>query len=122
MNSKEFEQIVENRIAHLRSTLLGKREEYATDNDVLINFKNAARLKGETPAQALYGMLAKHIISWEDFVHCRKTPTKALLNEKIGDILAYFILSEGVFVEEIELKEDFPWVDYAELNAALDRQ
>ena len=102
MNSKEFEKIVEEQIEHIRKALLSKRKEYANDEDVLVNFKNTGRMKGETPAKALYGMLAKHLTSWEDYVLGRQIPTKELLDEKIGDIINYFILSKGLFLEEIE--------------------
>lgn len=105
MNAERFGKIVEEQIAHVNKTLLSKRKEYASDEDVLMNFKHAARMKGETPAQALYGMLAKHLVSWEDYVQGRQTPTKELLDEKIGDIINYFVLSKGIFIEEIEI----PW-------------
>lgn len=105
MNSKEFEKIVEEQIKHIRKTFLAKIPEYANDEDVLVNFKHTGRMKGETPVKALYGMLAKHLTSWEDYVLGRQIPTKELLDEKIGDIINYFILSKGLFLEEIEEEE-----------------
>ena len=102
MNSEKFSKIVEEQINNINKTLLAKRVEYASDNDVLVNFKNAARMKGESPALALYGMLAKHLVSWEDYVTGRQVPTKEQLDEKIGDIINYFILSKAIFIEKIE--------------------
>lgn len=104
MTQKEFDQILDLRIAAMRQTLSGKGAEYGLGGDRLHNFKVAAMLESEpqTPEQALWGMIKKHLVSIIDIVDGTgrgECPTQYLRNEKIGDAANYLVLLEALLVE-----------------------
>jgi hypothetical protein len=98
MNVNEFNGIIRRQIQHSEQVLIQKAGEYATE-DRLHNFKVAAALKGETPAQALAGMMAKHTVSVYDMLLSDAEFPPALWDEKIGDHINYLLLARAV-VEE----------------------
>jgi hypothetical protein len=90
MNNSDFEKVVERRCELIKSVLISKAKEYASDVDRLHNFKVAGNLNIniETPEQALWGMLRKHLVSIIDIIantHWGKYPAQAVRDEKIGD-------------------------------------
>lgn len=102
MNHHEFKKLVKARQKHTKATLIIKGEEYSRNGDRLHNFNRAAAMNEETPAQALCGMFSKHIISIQDMVEDTaegKYPTKAQIDEKLGDMINYTHLLEGIFVD-----------------------
>lgn len=103
MKSQDFDLIVERRIKLAQEVLLKKRAEYAPDGkDRLHNFKRAASMLNTTPEKALVGMLTKHLVSLLDIVDdIPKTPSIALLEEKIGDSVNYLILLEAMIKERL---------------------
>ena len=102
MDSKKFNEILEKRIDKIKNVLSSKEKEYASGFDRLHNFKVAARIMNETPEKALFGMLLKHIVSVIDMVNDPKSISEYLINEKIGDVINYFILLESLMWERIE--------------------
>jgi hypothetical protein len=96
MNTPEFNKVVEDQLTRIRNVLVKKAAEYNLDEDRLSVFKHAAGLSNETPEQALYGFMLKHIISVTDMVNSEKTYTEELWNEKITDICNYLILLQGL--------------------------
>lgn len=102
MDAKRFSDLLEERILKIRSTLTDKADEYASTTDVLHNFKQAAFMQGITPAEALRGMMSKHLVSVMDLI---RTQAKggyigdAMVNEKVGDSIVYLILLEAIFKE-----------------------
>ncbi len=102
MNIKDFEALSKERFASCEKTLFAKNKEYAEDGDKLSNFKQAGLLKGETPERALWGMLAKHLISIKKIIYDLDKgiiPSRSILAEKVGDVINYHLLLEGL-VEE----------------------
>lgn len=63
----KFVEPITELIEHCKSVLEDKHTEYATE-DHFHNFNVAAQLQGVTPAQALVGMMDKHIVSVHDLV------------------------------------------------------
>lgn len=113
MNADQFAQIAEARIAHCRETLIAKGAEYARGGDRLHNFKTAARINGTGPEMALWGMLAKHIVSVHDMVQdaeSGKVPSLTMLNEKITDWINYGLLLEGLLIEQLEEARPDYWL------------
>lgn len=104
MNLNQFESIQEAIILRIKNMIEKKRNEYANLNDVLINFKRAASFLEQTPLQALFGMLTKHLISLRDIVIEQKTVPLELFQEKITDTINYLILLEGLFIENLNNK------------------
>jgi hypothetical protein len=99
MLQSEFVEVLDDLIDKMRSVLDSKSKEYST-HDKLHNFKVAAGLKGETPRQALMGMLVKHTVSVYDMGTSTDTFTMAQWDEKIIDHLNYLVLLKAIIVEE----------------------
>lgn len=109
MNSKQFDQVVEDCIKAINTVLKSKSKEYSSDSDKLHNFNEAAKLLDCTNVYALAGMMNKHIVSVYDMIKkfeiSGQLPTKDLLNEKIGDSINYFILLKACFIDKLNSKE-----------------
>lgn len=109
MTSKEFDTILTRRLSATRAVLASKAKEYAGPEDRLHNFKHAAAMLRTTPAKALAGMMSKHLVSVLDIVSADaagRSPTRATLDEKIGDAVNYLILLEAVLTESASLRGD----------------
>ena len=91
MTQGKFYDICNDVVDRCKAVLINKNTEYATD-DVLHNFKVAARLEGITPEQALAGMMAKHTVSIYDMIKSAEYYDPAVWDEKIGDSINYLIL------------------------------
>lgn len=102
MNSQEFNVLFEQTVEMCRSTLCAKADEYAEDDDRLHNFNIAAILQGNTPIEALGGMMVKHTVSIYDLI--RRTGKGAeisdvMWDEKIMDSINYLILLRAAVAE-----------------------
>lgn len=109
MKTEDFEKIVNHRIEKLKELLKSKGKEYIRNGDKLHNFKRAAQLRNSNPLQALQGMLDKHLVSWLDIVDdIEKKETEhldeKLIDEKLGDIITYFVLAECVIKDHLKKK------------------
>jgi hypothetical protein len=104
MNTEQFNEIVEARCGKTKKVLVKKSVEYASPTDRFHNFKVAARIgEPQTQQQAALGMLKKHIVSLTDMVEATAHgiyPSAEMLDEKLGDIVNYVILLEGMFIED----------------------
>lgn len=96
MVTSDFNKVVESQLDRIRNVLVKKAAEYNLDTDRLSVFKHAAALSEETPEQALYGFMLKHIISVTDMINSKETYSEELWNEKITDICNYLILLQGL--------------------------
>lgn len=101
MNNKTFEDIVDNRFEVCKNTLFKKAKEYSSDDDRLHNFMMAAQINGDTPAQALWGMYTKHLVSIMDMVAYGNVSPE-MIEEKFTDVINYMLLLEAIMVEEME--------------------
>jgi len=97
MNQKEFDELLNIRITKIKDVLQSKGTGYSFNNDRLHNFKVAARITGQTPFQALWGMALKHLVSVEDLIEGRVENHRHLIDEKLGDLINYLILLEALF-------------------------
>ena len=89
-----YELAIEDMLSHCQATLLKKHREYATADD-FHNFRVAAKLQGITPAQALLGMMDKHVVSVHDLVIEAaegRSISEATWREKIGDNINYLLI------------------------------
>lgn len=100
MNADTFNAVLAHEINRITKVLGTKASEYADDADRLRNFKQAAHLKGETPRQALAGMMAKHTVSIYDLCMMPELADVAVWAEKITDHLNYLILLRALVQEE----------------------
>lgn len=101
MTNEAFLAVLEARISSMRSVLASKAKEYATVADRLHNFKRAASIIRESPAHALLGMLAKHLVSVVDMVEDAELASVAMIDEKIGDSINYLVLLEAILKETV---------------------
>jgi hypothetical protein len=103
MTHLEFRSIMLSRIRKIQDTLDAKGKEYASDDDRLHNFKQAAMLLDGKAPMALLGMLVKHWVSIQDIIRNVQQkdvwPAPALVDEKIGDAINYLILLEALLLE-----------------------
>lgn len=108
MTSQVFNKLLNERINKIIGILEHKATEYSSNDDRLHNFKAAALRRNITPERALDGMMLKHEISVQDIINNIDNnilPSKMLLNEKIGDMINYYILLEALITERITNNE-----------------
>jgi hypothetical protein len=96
MTTPDFNKVVEDQLDRIRNVLVKKAAEYNLDDDRLSVFKHAAALSEETPEQALYGFMLKHIISMTDMINSKQAYSEELWQEKLTDIQNYTILLIGL--------------------------
>lgn len=103
-----FESIVDDRIVKIRETLKTKAKEYASTKSRFHTFEVGGRIMDVTPEQALQGMMLKHIVSVFDLINWTETDderiTNELIDEKIGDMINYLILLEGMLKQRTSAK------------------
>jgi len=98
MTGEEFDKIVDARIHKIKETLSIKAKEYRRNDNALHNFEAGAYISGKSPLVVLDGFLLKHIVSYNDMINDiseGKLPTEAYVDEKLGDIINYFVLQEA---------------------------
>lgn len=100
MHQPDFNQIFEGQVDICREMLVDKRNEYASDHDVLINFKNGALVNRNTPKQTLKGYLTKHIVSIYDMIDAEEVSSLEKWDEKLTDAINYLILLKALVIEE----------------------
>lgn len=103
MDMKRFNELLERRLAQSKDVLASKSAEYSSGADKLHNFKRAAAMLGVSPLEALRGMWVKHLVSVFDYIDDpSKMNSQRLLDEKLGDVINYTILLEGLFTELLQ--------------------
>lgn len=100
MTTDRFNEIVKDLTNQIKNTLIKKAGEYNLDDDRLSVFKRAAGIQQQSQAQALLGMMTKHVVSIYDYIEGDKKFTEALAREKLCDNLCYLILLYAVLEEE----------------------
>lgn len=100
MRVDQFQKIADEQLAHCAKLLRSKGEEYSKETDRLSTFKKAGVLQNETPKQALFGMLAKHLVSVADMCESTQVEPYDRWIEKISDSINYFVLLRAIVEEE----------------------
>jgi len=101
------ETIINNRLDKTKELLLIKGKEYVRNEDRLHHFRRASEMERKSMPRVLHGMLQKHLVSYYDMlddVDNGKMPSESMVNEKIEDIVVYFLLQEAVIKETINKK------------------
>ena len=100
MTNTTFDEIVEDQLRQCAELLLSKGKEYDSDSgDRFHSFKVAAELQGETPLEALAGMMAKHTVSIYDLIS-QNSLNLTIWEEKITDHINYLLLLKGLIMEQ----------------------
>lgn len=110
MKTKDFNNIVKEQLYRCENLLITKMREYAEGSDTdesvdrLAAFKKAAALQNQTPIQAAFGMLAKHLVSVSDMAASGKEYSDERWNEKITDSINYLLIIRAIVEEEEGMK------------------
>lgn len=104
MNLQTFERLCDEQIERCKELLIDKNKEYATETDVLHNFRVAAEMQGISVKQALAGMMAKHTVSIYDL--CRNGGSIITWEEKLTDSINYLLLLNAMVREREDGKTD----------------
>lgn len=100
MEASVFDDIVRHQISLSEEVLLQKAEEYADDSDRLHNFRVSAEVTGETPTEALAGMMVKHTVSIYDMIRSKEAYPIDKWEEKITDHINYLLLLKALIIDE----------------------
>lgn len=95
MTPQEFDAFLEKQFEIIRNMMGSngsKSLEYSRKQNKLHNFQKAAQFSDNTPAQALWGMLAKHLVSIHDAIDANVT----IGDEKLDDAINYLILLKAL--------------------------
>ena len=98
-NLDQFDTVCNERIVKIKKVLLSKSKEYAKGADRYHNFNVAARVGGTSREKALLGMMMKHLVSVLDIIEEPGRFNDEVIDEKIGDMINYLILLEGMLLE-----------------------
>lgn len=107
MNRVEFNKELDKLFDSIRQKFQVKGDEYATEGSVFANFDKGSKVTGLPPELVLDGYLTKHYVSYRDMLDSifdGIRPTNELIDEKLGDIILYFILQK-IMME----KNQLPW-------------
>ena len=98
-----YNETLKRRIELIQKSLGTKNKEYAHKEHPYRNFIMGAAHIRSTPHKVLWGYMLKHFISVEDIIEGRnqKPVTEDYVEEKIGDMINYLILLEGILKKAI---------------------
>jgi hypothetical protein len=104
MTTEQFNVVVENRIDLIRSVLLQKGKEYIdqTMDNPFSNFHKAIGISfHKTGSKVAWEYMTKHLQSLKDIIDDKTPKSKEAVEEKIGDIINYLILIEGMLKDDL---------------------
>ena len=104
MTNDKFMALVDTRLDSLKELMGEKQQQYASDQDRFENFHDVAAMNQCTPAQALWGMVSKHIIATRNIALGEGPVDPEQMIEKLGDIIVYMLLLEGVLRDSGRVK------------------
>jgi len=99
---EQFDQVCKERLIEIKTVLMEKEKEYAKNDDRYHNFNIAARILGTTPEKALRGIMMKHLVSVFDIIEAPSKTTHDIIDEKVGDLINYLILLEGMLKKRLD--------------------
>lgn len=108
MKSDAFNKVVAEQFLACENYLKNKGREYTPNacndggGDRLAHFKKAAVITGGTPKAALFGMLAKHMVSLSDMCTDGASYPIERWSEKITDSINYLLILRALVEEERE--------------------
>lgn len=107
MDRQEFNKELDKLFNSIKQKFQIKGDEYATEESVFANFDKGSGIMGLPPELVLDGYLTKHYVSYRDMLDSifdGVRPTNEMIDEKLGDIILYFILQK-IMMENNQL----PW-------------
>ena len=112
MNHETFKTIITQMQEDSLATLLEKNSGYS-NADPLHNFRQAAKLKGETTLKAIGGMMAKHTVSIYDLINkaSEEYVPEEVWFEKIQDHMNYLLFLWAAVEETVVEQNSFELSD-----------
>lgn len=101
----EFDMEVQSTLQKIQQLLLVKGKEYRRNQNPYHNFEIGSKISGEIPEKVLQGFLLKHLVSYQDMlndIEQGKLPTIDLVEEKLTDILVYFVIQKAMILNRIK--------------------
>lgn len=105
MTTEQADRYLETIISQTQEVLGVKAKMYIRNGDHMHNFNQGALIKGCLREEVLGDFRLKHLISVQDILNDLKQgiyPTEALVLEKYGDIINYYILELMSMLHRIE--------------------
>ena len=103
MEIAEFQAKIEETLEQIKEKLIIKGIEYVRNDDSFHNFNQGAKVSGKTKFDVLDGFMLKHYVSYRDMLKDIREgnyPDYNTINEKLGDIILYFILQKAMMEHE----------------------
>ena len=103
MNNEEFLTVVDEVVVKCKKVLNKKGPGYSIEDDRFSNFRQSAGLQACSTKQALYGMMAKHLVAINDYIDKdadHEYVDKKEWNSKVLDAINYLFLLYGILREE----------------------
>lgn len=107
MKPSNFDALSQAVLVKCAEVLSTKEEDYGSDHDRLIQFKQMAALQENTPRQALWGAATKHLTTIMDAVQGRELKIETI-QHRITDFINYLILLLAIIEEEAIALETTP--------------
>lgn len=107
MDYQEFYKLYKGLSKHIESLLIDKAKEYASE-DRLYNFRQPTSLLDTNIARVAFYYQSKHYCSIEKItkdIDKGVIPTREMVKEKLGDLIAYSYLEYACLMEIIEKHE-----------------
>jgi hypothetical protein len=101
----DFDMEVQSTLQKIQQLLLVKGKEYRRENNPYHNFEIGSQISGEIPEKVLQGFLLKHLVSYQDMlndIEQGKLPKIELVEEKMNDILTYYIIQKAQILNRIK--------------------
>ncbi len=101
----DFDMEVQSTLQKIQQLLLVKGKEYRRNSDPFHNFNIGSQISGEIPEKVLQGFLLKHLVSYQDMlndIEQGKLPKIELVEEKMNDIITYFVIQKAQIINRIK--------------------
>lgn len=99
MQEKDFQVYVDDILERVRENLVSKAtRDYAVSGDKLYNFHTAAPILGSAEMACL-SYATKHYLSIAKLVQEKKSVSRELALEKIGDLITYMVIMHALMGE-----------------------
>lgn len=99
MKPENFDALSQTVLVKCAEVLSTKEEDYGSEADRLIQFKQMAVLQENTPRQALWGAATKHLTTIMDAVQGRELKIETI-QHRVTDFINYLILLLAIVEEE----------------------
>lgn len=113
MNYEDFEQMAMHSLAEIMERFHNKNKEYASNEDVFSNFRKAAGGLSyhSREEQVAWEYAVKHLQSLKDMIASDSPISPEVIDEKIGDVIAYMLLIKGMLYKRTNYNPTYPTFD-----------